>query len=214
MKFFIDTANIDEIKKGLEIGMVDGVTTNPSLIAKEQRPFQDILQDICAIVDGPISAEVVSLDAEGMLKEGRELAKLADNIVIKVPMIEEGLKAVKRFSAENIKTNVTLVFSATQAMLAAKAGASYISPFIGRLDDISQNGMELISDIMTINDNYGFGAEIIVASIRNPIHVLESALIGAEIATIPYKVIAQLAKHPLTDIGMEKFLADWEKRQK
>lgn len=214
MKFFIDTANIDEIKKGLDIGMVDGVTTNPSLVAKEQRPFQDILQDICAIVDGPVSAEVVSLDADGMVREGRELAKISDNIVIKVPMIEEGLKAVKRFSAEKIKTNVTLVFSATQAMLAAKAGATYISPFIGRLDDISQNGMDLISDIMTINDNYGFAAEVIVASIRHPMHVLEAALIGAEIATIPYKVIAQLAKHPLTDIGMEKFLADWDKRQR
>ena len=214
MKFFIDTANIDEIKKGLALGMVDGVTTNPSLIAKEQRPFQDILQDICAIVDGPISAEVVSLDAEGMVKEGRELAKLADNIVIKVPMIEEGLKATMMFSAENIKTNVTLVFSATQALLAAKAGATYVSPFIGRLDDISQNGMELISDIMTINDNYGFATEVIVASVRSPMHVLDSALIGADIATIPYKVIAQLAKHPLTDIGMENFLADWEKRTK
>lgn len=214
MKFFIDTANIDEIRKGLEIGMVDGVTTNPSLVAKEQKPFQDILQDICAIVDGPVSAEVVSLDAGGMVKEGRELAKLADNIVVKVPMIEEGLKAVRMFSAENIKTNVTLVFSATQAMLAAKAGASFVSPFIGRLDDISHNGMELISDIMTINRNYGFTAEVIVASVRNPLHVLDAALIGAEIATIPYKVIAQLAKHPLTDIGMEKFLADWEKRQK
>ena len=214
MKFFIDTANIDEIKKGLALGMVDGVTTNPSLIAKEQRPFQDILQDICAIVDGPISAEVVSLDAEGMVREGRELAKLADNIVIKVPMIEEGLKATKIFSAENIKTNVTLVFSATQALLAAKAGATYVSPFIGRLDDISHNGMELVSDIMTINDNYGFATEVIVASVRSPMHVLDSALIGADIATIPYKVIAQLAKHPLTDIGMENFLADWEKRQK
>jgi transaldolase len=214
MKFFIDTANIDEIKKGLALGMVDGVTTNPSLIAKEQRPFQDILQDICAIVDGPISAEVVSLDAEGMVKEGRELAKLADNIVIKVPMIEEGLKATMMFSAENIKTNVTLVFYATQALLAAKAGATYVSPFIGRLDDISHNGMELVSDIMTINDNYGFATEVIVASVRSPMHVLDSALIGADIATIPYKVIAQLAKHPLTDIGMENFLADWEKRQK
>jgi len=162
----------------------------------------------------PISAEVVSLDAEGMVKEGRELAKLADNIVIKVPMIEEGLKATMMFSAENIKTNVTLVFSATQALLAAKAGATYVSPFIGRLDDISQNGMELISDIMTINDNYGFATEVIVASVRSPMHVLDSALIGADIATIPYKVIAQLAKHPLTDIGMENFLADWEKRQK
>lgn len=214
MKFFIDTANIDEIKKGLELGMVDGVTTNPSLIAKEQRPFQEILQDICGLVDGPVSAEVVSLDAEGMVREGRELAKLSDNIVIKVPMIEEGLKAAKIFSSENIKTNVTLVFSATQAMLAAKAGATFVSPFVGRLDDISSNGMELIRDIMCINRNYGFETEVIVASVRHPIHVLESALIGAEIATIPYKVIAQLAKHPLTDIGMEKFLADWEKRQK
>jgi len=214
MKFFIDTANIDEIKKGLELGMVDGVTTNPSLVAKEQRPFGDILRDICAIVDGPVSAEVVSLEAEGMVREARDLAKLSDNIVIKVPMIEEGLKAVKRLTAEDIKTNVTLVFSATQAMLAAKAGATYVSPFVGRLDDISQVGMDLISDILTINRNYGFATEVIVASVRNPLHVLESALMGAEIATIPYKVIAQLAKHPLTDIGMEKFLADWEKRQK
>ena len=214
MKFFIDTANIDEIKKGLELGMVDGVTTNPSLVAKEQRPFSEILQDICAIVDGPISAEVVSLDAEGMVAEARELAKLSDNIVIKVPMIVEGIKAVKRLSAENIKTNVTLVFSSSQALLAAKAGATYVSPFVGRLDDISQNGLDLIGDIMTILRNYGFTTEVIVASVRNPMHVVESALIGADIATIPYKVITQLAKHPLTDIGMEKFLADWEKRQK
>jgi len=214
MKFFIDTANLDEIKKGLELGMVDGVTTNPSLVSKEQRPFEEILRDICAIVDGPVSAEVVSLDADGMLKEARELAKVSDNIVVKVPMIEEGLKAVKKLAAENIKINVTLVFSATQALLAAKAGASFVSPFVGRLDDISQVGMDLISDILTINRNYGFDTEIIVASVRNPVHVLESALIGADIATIPYKVIAQLAKHPLTDIGMEKFLADWEKRQK
>ncbi len=214
MKFFIDTANIEEIKKGLELGMVDGVTTNPSLIAREQRPFTDILKDICAIVDGPISAEVVSLEADGMVEEARELAKLSDNIVIKVPMIVEGIKAVKRLSDENIKTNVTLVFSATQALLAAKAGATYVSPFVGRLDDISQNGMDLIGDIMTILRNYGYPTEVIVASIRHPMHVTESALIGADIATIPYKVIAQLAKHPLTDIGMEKFLADWEKRQK
>jgi transaldolase len=214
MKFFIDTANIEEIKKGLELGMVDGVTTNPSLIAKEQRPFTDILNDICAIVDGPISAEVVSLEADGMVEEARELAKLSDNIVIKVPMIVEGIKAVKRLSDENIKTNVTLVFSATQALLAAKAGATYVSPFVGRLDDISQNGMDLIGDIMTILRNYGYPTEVIVASIRHPMHVVESALMGADIATIPYKVIAQLAKHPLTDIGMEKFLADWEKRQK
>jgi len=214
MKFFIDTANIDEIKKGLEMGMVDGVTTNPSLVAKEKRPFIEILKDICAIVDGPVSAEVISLDAEGMLREARELAQLSDNIVIKVPMIEEGLKAVKKLAAEKIKTNVTLVFSATQALLAAKAGATFVSPFVGRLDDISQVGMDLISDILTINRNYGFDTEIIVASVRNPVHVLEAALIGAEIATIPFKVIAQLAKHPLTDIGMKQFLADWEKRQK
>ena len=214
MKFFIDTANIDEIKKGLEIGMVDGVTTNPSLVAKEQRPFIDILNDICAIVDGPVSAEVVSLDADGMVTEARELAKISDNIVIKVPMIEEGLKAVKRLTAEDIKTNVTLIFSSTQALLAAKAGATYVSPFVGRLDDISSNGMDLIGDILTIFANYGFDTEVIVASVRNPMHVVESALMGAHIATIPYKVIAQLARHPLTDIGMEKFLADWEKRQK
>ncbi len=214
MKFFIDTANIDEIKKGLELGMVDGVTTNPSLVSKEQRPFSEILQDICAIVDGPISAEVVSLDAEGMVAEARELAKIHDNIVVKVPMIMEGIKAVKRLSAENIKTNVTLVFSSSQALLAAKAGATYVSPFVGRLDDISQNGMDLIGDIMTILRNYGFTTEVIVASVRSPMHVVESALMGADIATIPYKVITQLAKHPLTDIGMEKFLADWEKRQK
>lgn len=214
MKFFIDTANIEEIKKGLELGMVDGVTTNPSLVSKEQRPFSDILADICALVDGPISAEVVSLDAEGMVVEARELAKIHDNIVVKVPMIEEGLKAVKRLTAENIKTNVTLVFSSTQALLAAKAGATYVSPFVGRLDDISQDGMELISDIMTILRNYGFSTEVIVASVRSPMHVVQSALIGADIATIPYKVIAQMARHPLTDIGMEQFLADWEKRQK
>jgi len=214
MKFFIDTANIDEIKKGLELGMVDGVTTNPSLVSKEQRPFNDILADICALVDGPISAEVVSLDADGMVEEARELAKIHENIVVKVPMIEEGLKAVKRLTAENIKTNVTLVFSSTQALLAAKAGATYVSPFVGRLDDISQDGMDLVSDIMDILGNYGFSTEVIVASVRSPMHVTQSALIGADIATIPYKVIAQMARHPLTDIGMEQFLADWEKRQK
>ncbi|MCK9296642.1 MAG: fructose-6-phosphate aldolase [Desulfobulbaceae bacterium] len=214
MKFFIDTANIEEIKKGVEMGMVDGVTTNPSLIAKEKKPFEKILKEICATVDGPISAEVVSLDAEGMLVEGRQLASLHKNIVIKVPMITEGLKAVKQFAAEGIKTNVTLVFSATQALLAAKAGASFVSPFVGRLDDISLTGMDLVSDIMTIYDNYGYQTEVIVASIRNPVHVLDAALIGADIATIPYNVIAQLAKHPLTDLGMEKFLADWEKRKK
>jgi transaldolase len=214
MKFFIDTANIDEIKKGVAMGMVDGVTTNPSLVAREKKPFEEILREICATVDGPISAEVVSLEADGMLAEGRKLAALHDNIVIKVPMITEGLKAVKQFSAEGIKTNVTLVFSATQALLAAKAGATFVSPFVGRLDDISLTGMDLVSDIMTIYDNYGYQTEVIVASIRNPVHVLDAALIGADIATIPFNVIAQLAKHPLTDIGIEKFLADWEKRKK
>jgi transaldolase len=214
MKFFIDTANIEEIKKGLELGMVDGVTTNPSLVSKEQRPFEEILNEICNLVAGPVSAEVISLEADGMVDEARKLAKISDNIVIKIPMIEEGLKAVKRLSSENIKTNVTLVFSSSQALLAAKAGASYLSPFVGRLDDISLNGMDSISEIMTIMRNYGFPTEVIVASVRSPMHVVESALIGADIATIPYKVIAQLAKHPLTDIGMEKFLADWEKRQK
>lgn len=213
MKFFIDTANIDEIKKAVEMGMVDGVTTNPSLIAREDKPFEEILKEICETVDGPISAEVVSLDAEGMLEEGRKLAALHSNIVIKVPMITEGLKAVKQFASEGIKTNVTLVFSSAQALLAAKAGASFVSPFVGRLDDIAQTGMDLVADIMNIYDNYGYQTEVIVASIRNPIHVMESALIGADIATIPYKVIAQLAKHPLTDIGMENFLADWEKRK-
>ncbi len=214
MKFFIDTANIDEIKKGLDLGMVDGVTTNPSLIAKEQRPFEEILKDICAIVDGPISAEVVSLDAEGMVAEAEVLAKINDNIVIKIPMITEGLKAVKQLTAKGIKTNVTLIFSSAQALLAAKAGASYVSPFVGRLDDITVNGIELVADIMSIFRNYGYPTEVIVASVRSPMHVTESALVGADIATVPYKVIAQLAKHPLTDIGMEQFLADWEKRQK
>ena len=214
MKFFIDTANLDEIKTGLEMGMVDGVTTNPSLVAKESKPFEEIVAEICKVVDGPVSAEVVSLDAEGMLAEARELAKIADNIVIKVPMIVEGLKAVKKLSAEGIKTNVTLVFSCAQALLAAKAGASFVSPFVGRLDDIGTPSMDLISDIVTVYDNYGYESEIIVASVRSPQHVMDAALIGADIATIPLKVITQLAKHPLTDIGMEQFLADWEKRTK
>jgi transaldolase len=214
MKFFIDTANIDEIKKGVEMGMVDGVTTNPSLIARENKPFEKIIAEICKVVDGPVSAEVVSLEAKGMMVEARKLAKLSENIVIKIPMIVEGLKAVKKLTAEGIKTNVTLVFSAAQALLAAKAGATYVSPFVGRLDDIGNPGMDLISDIVTIYDNYGYQSEIIVASIRSPQHVLDAALIGADIATIPFKVIAQLAKHPLTDIGIEQFLADWDKRKK
>ncbi len=214
MKFFIDTANLAEIEQGVAMGMVDGVTTNPSLIAREDKPFEEIITAICKIVDGPVSAEVVSTDMAGMIAEAKQLAKIADNIVIKIPMIVEGIKAVKQLSAEGIKTNVTLVFSSAQALLAAKAGATFVSPFVGRLDDIGTPGMELISDIVTIYDNYGYESEIIVASVRSPQHVIESALVGADIATIPLKVITQLAKHPLTDKGMEQFLADWEKRTK
>jgi transaldolase len=214
MKFFIDTANLDEIKKGVEMGMVDGVTTNPSLVAKEDKPFEEILRDICQVVDGPVSAEVVSLDAAGMCREAKVLAAMSNNIVIKIPMIVEGLKAVKRLTAEGIKTNVTLVFSSAQALLAAKAGATYVSPFVGRLDDIGEHGMDLISDIMTVYRNYGYESEVIVASVRNPLHVMDAAMIGADIATIPLKVIEQLAKHPLTTNGIAQFLADWEKRKK
>ena len=214
MKFFIDTANIEEIKKAHALGMVDGVTTNPSLIAKENRPFEELLREICELVDGPVNGEAVSLDAEGMVEEGRKLAAFHPNIVVKIPMTTEGLKAVKILTSEKIRTNVTLIFSSMQALMAAKAGASYVSPFVGRLDDISQVGMDLVSDIMNIYGNYGYETEVIVASIRNPIHVVEAALMGADIATIPFNVIAQLAKHPLTDSGMEKFLADWEKRAK
>ena len=214
MKFFIDTANIEEIKKGVEMGMVDGVTTNPSLVAKEDKPFEEILKEICRVVDGPVSAEVVSLEADGMVAEAKELVKIDDKIVIKVPMIIEGLKAVKRLTAEGIKTNVTLIFSTSQALLAAKAGASFVSPFVGRLDDISHQGMDLVADIMTVYQNYGYESEVIVASVRNPLHVIDAAMVGADIATIPLKVIEQLAKHPLTDRGMEQFLADWEKRKK
>ncbi len=211
MKFFIDTANIEEIKKANELGMVDGVTTNPSLVAKEGREFKGLIREICDIVDGPVSAEVVSVDAEGMVRESKELAEIADNIVIKVPLIEEGLKATKILSQEGIKVNVTLCFSPLQALMAAKAGAAYISPFVGRLDDISQTGMELVDQILTIYNAYGFETEVIVASVRNPIHVLDAALMGADISTIPYKVIQQLIKHPLTDIGLKNFLADWKK---
>ncbi len=212
MKFFIDTANVAEIKKGLEMGMVDGVTTNPSLVAKENRPFEEIIAEICNLVAGPVSAEVVSLDKEGMVAEARELVKIADNIVIKIPMTSEGLMAVKQLAAEGIKTNVTLVFSCAQALLAAKAGATFVSPFVGRLDDIGVQGMDLIGDIVAVYDNYGYQTEIIVASVRSPQHVTDSALLGADIATIPFKVITQLSRHPLTDRGMEQFLADWEKR--
>ncbi|MBI5894091.1 MAG: fructose-6-phosphate aldolase [Deltaproteobacteria bacterium] len=211
MKFFIDTANLEEIKKAKEWGLVDGVTTNPSLVSKEGKDFIGLIKEICAIVDGPISAEAISLDAEGMIKEARELSKIHKNIVVKIPLTLEGLKAVKTVSKEGIKTNVTLIFSPIQALLAAKAGASYVSPFVGRLDDVSHNGMELVDQILTIYENYGFSAEVIVASIRHPLHVLDAAMTGAHIATIPFKVIEQLSKHPLTDIGIERFLKDWEK---
>ncbi len=199
-----------EIREAHDLGLVDGVTTNPSLIAKSGRKFKDVIKEIVSIVDGPISAEVISLDAPGMIKEAKELVKIHKNIVVKVPMTAEGLKATHALTAKGIKTNVTLVFTAMQALLAAKAGATYVSPFVGRLDDISQDGMGIIEDIRTIFDNYGYTTEIIVASVRNPIHVLNSALIGADIATIPYSVMIQLAKHPLTDAGIKKFLADWE----
>jgi len=211
MKFFIDTANVEEIKQAVALGVIDGVTTNPSLIAKENRPFEKILIEICEAVEGPVNAEVISVEAQGMVAEGRRLAGLDRKIVVKIPMTVEGLKAVKILAAEGIKTNVTLVFSSSQALLAAKAGASYVSPFVGRFDDVSEPGMNLVEDIMTIYDNYGFSTEVIVASIRHPMHVVEAALIGAHIATIPFKVISQLANHPLTDIGLEKFLADWQK---
>jgi transaldolase len=211
MKFFIDTANIEEIKKAGELGLLDGVTTNPSLVSKEGREFKELIIEICSIVNGPVSAEVISTDAKGMIKEAKALAKLADNIVVKIPLIKEGLKAVKILSEEGIKTNVTLCFSAVQALMAAKAGADYVSPFVGRLDDIGHDGMEIVEQILGIYENYGYETEVIVASIRNPIHVLDAALMGADIATIPFKVMEQLIKHPLTDIGLEKFLADWKK---
>jgi len=211
MKFFIDTAEVKEIRAAAALGLVDGVTTNPSLIAKSGRNFREVLTEITNIVDGPISAEVIALDSEGMLSEGRDLARIHDNIVIKVPLTEEGLKATRVFSREGIKTNVTLAFSPLQALLAAKAGATFVSPFVGRLDDIGHEGLEGVEQIRTIFDNYGYATEIIVASVRSPMHVLNAALIGADIATIPFSVMQQLAKHPLTDIGIEKFLADWEK---
>jgi len=214
MKFFIDTANIDEIKEANDMGMVDGVTTNPSLIAKEGRDFEEIIKEICEIVDGPISAEVVSTDTEGMLEEARKLSKIHDNIVVKIPMLVDGLKATRKLSEEGIKTNVTLVFSPLQALMAAKAGATYVSPFIGRLDDISQEGLLLVEQIVEIYSNYAFDTEVIVASIRNPLHVLESALMGADIATIPFNVLSKLAAHPLTDKGLKAFLDDWNKAKK
>ena len=211
MKFFIDTANVEEIKKAWGLGVIDGVTTNPSLISKEGKDPIELLKEICSIVNGPVSAEAVSMTADEMIKEAEFLSKIHENIVVKIPMIEQGLKAVRRLSAMGIKTNVTLIFSSIQALLAAKAGATYVSPFVGRLDDISHSGMEIVSDMVEIFGNYMFDTEIIVASIRNPLHVLESAKMGAHIATIPYSVIIQLIKHPLTDMGIERFLKDWEK---
>ncbi len=213
MKFFIDTANLAEIKEANALGVLDGVTTNPSLVAKEGKDFVVLLKEICSVVNGPISAEVVSMDFDGMMKEGRELAKIHDNIVVKLPLIKDGLKAAKAFRTEGIKTNVTLCFSANQALLAAKAGATFISPFVGRLDDISTDGMQLIEQIVTIYNNYGYETEVLVASVRHPIHVVQAALMGAHVCTMPLKVIDQLIKHPLTDIGLEKFLADWKKGQ-
>jgi transaldolase len=214
MKFFIDTANIDEIKEANDMGMVDGVTTNPSLIAKEGRDFEEIIKEICEIVDGPISAEVVSTDTEGMLEEAHKLSKIHNNIVVKIPMLVDGLKATRKLTEEGIKTNVTLVFSPLQALMAAKAGATYVSPFIGRLDDISQEGLLLVEQIVEIYSNYAFDTEIIVASIRNPLHILESALMGADIATMPFNVLSKLAAHPLTDKGLKAFLDDWNKAKK
>ncbi len=210
MKIFLDTANVDQIREAASWGVVDGVTTNPSLIAKEGRVFEDVVREICEIVDGPISAEVISLEADGMVKEARELAKIHENVVIKIPMTKEGMKAVRVLSSEGIRTNVTLVFSPAQALLAAKAGASFVSPFVGRLDDISHLGMDLVRAIADIYGTYGYETEIIVASVRNPVHVIDAALAGADIATVPYKILDQMFKHPLTDIGIERFLKDWE----
>lgn len=211
MKFFIDTANVEEIREAKNMGMADGVTTNPSLIAKEGRDFQEIITEICEIVDGPISAEVIALDAEGMIREARELAKIHKNIVVKIPMTIDGMKAVRTLSDEGIGSNVTLVFSPLQALMAAKAGATYVSPFVGRLDDLSQDGMNLVEQILTMYTNYGFETEVIVASVRHPLHVLSAGMMGAHIATIPFKVLDKLAAHPMTDKGIEAFLADWNK---
>lgn len=214
MKFFIDTANIEEIKEANSMGMVDGVTTNPTLIAKEGRDFEEVIKEICDIVDGPINAEVISLDTEGMLKEARHLSGIHKNIVVKIPMTIDGIKAVRVLTQEGINTNVTLVFSPLQALMAAKAGATYVSPFIGRLDDLAQEGLSLVEQIIEIYSNYAFDTEIIVASIRSPLHVLESAMMGADIATIPFSVLSKIAAHPLTDKGLKAFLDDWNKAQK
>lgn len=214
MKFFLDSANISEIKESVALGLIDGITTNPSLVSKEKKDFRKLIEEICQIVDGPISAEVVATDEEGMIEEGRSLAQIHKNVVVKVPMTANGLKATRRFAKEGIRVNVTLIFSPAQALLAAKAGATYVSPFIGRLDDVGQVGMDLIDQIVTIFSNYNFKTEVLVASIRNPIHVIEAAQIGAHVATMPFAVLQQLMKHPLTDIGLAKFLSDWEKASK
>lgn len=214
MKFFLDTANIDEIRKGLDMGLVDGVTTNPSLLAKEKRNPDETIRDILGLVRGPVSLEVLSLKAEGMVDEARKLSALGQNVVVKIPMTEEGIKAVRALSSEGIRTNVTLIFQPLQALIAAKAGANYVSPFVGRLDDISERGMGIVEDILVIYSHYGFDTEVIVASIRNPVHVLQAAVMGADIATIPFSVLRQLMNHPLTDIGIERFLKDYETLKK
>ena len=211
MKFFIDSADISEIKEAASMGIIDGVTTNPSLVAKTGRKFRDILVEICDVVRGPVSAEVVSTKVDGMMQEARELAALRPNVVVKIPLIPDGLKAVRICSEEGIHTNVTLCFSANQALLAAKAGATYISPFVGRVDDVSSDGMSVVADILEIYENYGFDTQVLVASVRHPMHVLEAAKMGAHVATCPLSVLLQLTRHPLTDIGLQKFLADWEK---
>jgi transaldolase len=211
MKFFLDTANLDEIRAGAELGIVDGVTTNPSLVAKEGKDFRTLVKQICEIITGPVSAEVLSVKCDAMVKEARELSKICDNVVVKLPTIPEGVKALKILSAEGIKTNLTLVFQPLQALIVAKAGASFCSPFLGRLDDISQDGMALIDDIRLIYDNYGFRTEILAASLRHPLHVVQAARAGADIGTMPYKVFQQMLNHPLTDLGLEKFLADYKK---
>lgn len=214
MKFFIDTANVKEIREAASLGILDGVTTNPTLLSREKGSFKEILEEICSIVPGPVSAEVVALDAKEMVEEGKELCKIADNIIIKVPCIREGVKAIGMFKADGIQTNATLCFSPNQGLLVAKAGATYVSPFVGRIDDVGNPGMELIRDLVTIFNNYMFGTQVIVASVRHAQHVYESAMIGADVVTIPFKVIEQLIKHPLTDVGIKSFLADWEKVKK
>ncbi len=214
MKFFIDTGNPGEIQAAKDMGVLDGVTTNPTLLARENKPYKELLAEICRITDGPVSAEVTAVDAAGMFKQGKDLAKIADNIVIKVPIIKDGVIAIKKLTSEGIKVNVTLCFSSTQALIAAKAGATFISPFVGRLDDISTSGMQLIEEIITIYDNFGFETEVLVASVRHSMHVVEAALMGADIVTMPFNVIEKLLNHPLTDIGLKKFLDDWAKVKK